>query len=364
MILFSVFAFFSCGKQETEVKKVSILTAQTVFGDVTVENEGIITNPVSGTEIKENSIIKTGKLSILDIKYKDTGVIRINENSILNVAKLMESGQADETVLQMNRGKVFVSVAKLLKESKFKVKTATTVAAVRGTSFRVSAEPGKSRIDVLAGRIKVNPVKGNKVIETVEQYVETNNAVEIEDAAIDEIIEEKKEIEVVKLEQEDIETIRKEVKLIRMDEAMAEETRQEMQQIGIEVKPAEEAEDEEQYKEELTVHMQKLENEKQAGKEKEKPEAGETDKKEKELMLKNKAEEKLRQEQLKKEQWKKEKERKEQLRKEKEHEEQLRLEQLAKEKAEKERLAKEAQEKKLKEEKQKEEERVKNIPNF
>lgn len=351
-----VITFFSCKKEET---KKSFLSAQTVFGDVKVESNGNIITPVPGTEISENSTIKTGKLSIIDLQYKDSGVIRINENSILNVERLFASEQADETILQMDKGKVFVSVAKLLKKSKFQVKTATTVAAIRGTSFRVSAESGKSRIDVLHGKIKVNPVKDNKVIEHVEQYVETNNALEIEDTAIDEIIEEKKEIEVVKLEPEEIETIKEEVKLIKVDESVAEETKKEMEEIGIEVKPAEEIKNDNQYQEQLTIQLQKIAAERMAReeerlvKEKEEQEAREAEEQEKQLQLQKKAE---------KEKQRLEKLRKERLRKEEEaRNEKLRQEKLAREKAEKERLAIEA---KKKAEKKKEEERVKNIPNF
>lgn len=349
LISLLVFTFFSCKKEEN---KNPVLSAQTVFGDVTVESDGIITTPVSGTEIKENSIIKTGKLSIIDLKYKDSGVIRINENSILNISRLFISEQADETVLKMDKGKVFVSVSKLLKKSKFEVKTATTVAAVRGTTFRVSAESGKSRIDVLHGKIKVNPVKDNKVIENVEQYVETNNAIEIEDTAIDEIIEEKKEIEVVRLEQEDIENIKEEVRLIKMDESIADETKIEMEKIGIETKTAEEVKNEDLYREQLTIQLQKLEQERLAKEEKEKQEAIEAEEKEKEVKLQKETEEKR---QLQ------ERQKKEELRKEELRKEQLRIEQLNREKAEKERQAKEQ---KIKEEKKKEENRVKNIPNF
>lgn len=350
-LLIPCMIFSSCKK---EVQEQSMLKAQTVFGEVTLESDGKVITPVPGTEIKENSIIKTGKLSIIDLVYKDSGLIRINENTVLDVARLFTSDQGDETSLKVDKGKVFVTVSKLLKKSSFQVQTGTIVAAVRGTTFRVSADEESSRIDVLSGRIRVNPVKDNRVIETVEQIVETNNTVEIEAKAVDEIIEDKKEIEVVKLEQEQIDSIKEEVKLIKMDETMAQETKNEIKEIGIEVKPAEEIKDENEYKEELTVQLQKVNNENELNAEREaeeKAKALEAEEKEKERQSRIEAQEaKKKQDKMRKEQLKLER-----LQKEAEKEKQI-MDQQRKEE--------QAKQEQLKVEKKKEEERVKNIPNF
>ena len=94
---------FSCKREAEAPKETSMLTVQTVLGDVTIQSGNETTTPSTGYAIKENSIIKTGKLSILDIRYKNSGIIRINENSNINVARFFASENADETLLQDGR---------------------------------------------------------------------------------------------------------------------------------------------------------------------------------------------------------------------------------------------------------------------
>ncbi len=63
----------SCKKETKETTGTSILTVQTVIGDVTIKSGDAINTPAAGSAIKENSIINTGKLSLIDIKYKNSG---------------------------------------------------------------------------------------------------------------------------------------------------------------------------------------------------------------------------------------------------------------------------------------------------
>ncbi len=83
---------------------------------------------------------------------------------------------------------MFVTVSKLAKGSSFEVASPTTIAAVRGTSFRVTADENSSRIDVLSRKIKVNPVQEGKVIESIETVIETNNTVSLDIKDVEKIV--------------------------------------------------------------------------------------------------------------------------------------------------------------------------------
>ncbi|MFH0975462.1 MAG: FecR domain-containing protein [Spirochaetota bacterium] len=334
----------SCSKDNTAPKESSILIVQTVLGDVKIQSGNETVIPSTGFAIKENSIIKTGKLSIIDIKYKDSGIIRISENTNINVSRLVSSEKSDETLMEMSEGKVFITVTKLLKDTKLQVKTPTSVAAVRGTSFRVSSDKGISRVDVLTGKVKVNPVQDNIIIDKIERIVEPDKAVEIDQKDIVKIVEQKKNIEIVTLQKEEIAAIKEEAKLFKIDDTFNEEIKNEIKEIGIETKPAEEIKDNKVYEAELIKQLEKVKIEKEA------------ELKEKEIKAKKAA---LEEEQKKKD---------EQKNAEKAQLKKLELEKREKEKAAQEHakeLAKEqAQQKQKQEEKKKEESRVKNIPNF
>jgi hypothetical protein len=343
-IFLALIISISCNKDNNAPKESSILTVQTVLGDVKIQsgNEAIV--PSAGFAIKANSIIKTGKLSIIDIKYKDSGIIRISENTNINISHLVSSEKSDETLMEMSEGKVFVTVTKLLKDTKLQVKTPTSVAAVRGTSFRVSSDKGISRVDVLTGKVKVNPVQDNIIIDKIEKIVEPDKAVEIDQKDIVNIVEQKKNIEIVTLQKEEIAAIKEEAKLFKIDNTFNDEIKKEIKEIGIETRPAEEIKDNKVYEAELIKQLEKIKIEKEK----------EAEAKEKEVKEKKAA----------KEQKKKD----EQLKTERAQLQKLEHEKREKEKAAQEHakeLAKEqAQQKQKQEEKKKEESRVKNIPNF
>jgi hypothetical protein len=341
-------------KQEQKEQQSSILTVQTVLGEVSVQSGNEIITPAMGSVIKENSIIKTGKLSLLDLKYKNSGIIRINENSNINIERLLSSGTADETILNMDEGKVFVTVSKLMKDSKFQVKTPTSVAGIRGTSFRVSSEKGISRVDVLKGSVKVNPVKDEKIFENIETIVEPDKAVEINQKDIASIVEQKKEIEIVSLKKEEIESIKEEAKFVKLDETFTEEIKTEIKNIGIESKPAEEIKDNREYEKELEKQLLKIQEEKETALKEDEARIAreETEKKEKESKEKAAREKEAKN---KDEKATKERARLEKIEKERQAQELARQQEVEKQEKAKE-------EKRI--EKKKEEDRVKNIPNF
>jgi hypothetical protein len=127
---------------------------------------------------------------------------------------------------------MFIGLSKLGRDDNFKIKTPTAVAAIRGTSVRVTADEKSSQIDVLAGKVMVNPVKEGKVIEDVEKVVEKNDMVVLDTKKVDEVIA-SKQIEVKKLDTEQIEQIQVENEGIKVDTTVNKEVILELKSTGI-----------------------------------------------------------------------------------------------------------------------------------
>jgi len=218
----------------------AILNVHTFFGDVKIVNAGGENAARVGTALKAGDAIITGDSSVADLLYGAAGIIRINEKTSISVTQLVSPDTKGDTDLSIDRGKMFVTVSKLAKGSSFKVKSPTAIAAVRGTTFKVTTGESSSRIDVLAGKVKVNPVKEGKVIEEAEKIVEVNNTVTLDVKAVEKIIERKQEIEVAVLKTEEIKEIREEIKSMKPVQNLSPELEREIEQVAVE-KPEEEA---------------------------------------------------------------------------------------------------------------------------
>ncbi len=204
-------AAIGCKKQISDKS----ITLQGMVGDVKVTSAGVQKAPAIGDVLKKGDIITTGEKSIVDLLIGTQGVIRIHEKSTVNMAALFAEPNND-TQLDMNSGKVYVTLTKLSKGS-FKIKTPTAVASVRGTSFRVIAGEGSMRLDVVKGAVKVNPVKDNAIVEDIDVVVEANQTTELDSERIEKIIAKKEKIEVITLKPDDMNEIKNEVKSIKSD---------------------------------------------------------------------------------------------------------------------------------------------------
>ncbi|HPL16195.1 MAG TPA: FecR family protein [Spirochaetota bacterium] len=197
-------------KKEGPDKTVKLYS---MVGTVTVTFDRADKPAAVGDVLGPGDRITTGTDSIADILFGTAGIIRVQPDTTVSISSLMDPGTGD-TQLDMPAGKMNVTLAKLTKGS-FRVKTATAVAAVRGTSFRITAGEKVMRLDVVAGSVQVNPVKDNVIVPEIEKTVETNQTVKIDEAAVKKAVEEKKEIEVKELKPEEAKQIREEVKDIK-----------------------------------------------------------------------------------------------------------------------------------------------------
>jgi len=218
-------------KKEQERPFLSISSA---VGDVTIISNTTKRIPRAGEEITQGDIVTTGKASMVDIIYSSKGLIRISENSHVKVAILVHDDKKENSQLTMEKGKVFVTLSKLMKNSNFEVRSNTAVAAIRGTSIRVTADENNARIDVLKGKVSVKPVKEGRVIEEAESIIGTNNTVELDIKKVNEIVEKKEKIEVVLLKDEEISVIQQEIQGIQSIEGiqhLAPEVQKETKEI-------------------------------------------------------------------------------------------------------------------------------------
>lgn len=111
----------------------------------------------NGDIIKSGTRITTGANGTVEI-FIGGHMIKILKNSSVLFKDLSFStnNSGEQSIFELEKGKMFSRITqKLSKESKFTIKTPTTVASVRGTDFTVSEEEKKSIVACLNGKIEV-----------------------------------------------------------------------------------------------------------------------------------------------------------------------------------------------------------------
>lgn len=285
--------------------KHNILVIHSFFGNVTIQSGNTAKEPKIGDSLALNDVVVTSEGSVIDLLYRDSGIIRINENTRATVSSLVK-GDADDVVLNIDSGKTFATLAKLKKGDGFSLKSKTVIAAVRGTSFRMVADEKGAKVDVVTGKVMVKPVSNNTVVEDVEVIVEENQTVALDTKTVEtivqkieetkttatgqdtqqKIVEEIKEtIKPVETPKETIKEIKKEVKDIPVVAIVHEEVKQEISKVVEEDKEAKKREEEK-----LKEEKEKAEKERQAKLEKERQAKMMAQKMEEEKRAKEKAE--------------------------------------------------------------------------
>jgi hypothetical protein len=112
-----------------------------------------------GQLLQEEDQLVTGPSSAVEIKLDETFNILIRENSFLNLKTLKKvyiNGERQNSFYSffMHKGKAFVNLNPLEKNSTWNLKTPTLAIGVRGTRFVVQAETGQSEVKVREGQIE------------------------------------------------------------------------------------------------------------------------------------------------------------------------------------------------------------------
>lgn len=106
------------------------------------------------TRILEGERVRTGLRSNIDIALSDGTVIRTGEATVVDLSLVNLEKKSSIALLT---GKVISKITKLTGDRSFTVSTPTALAAVRGTEFGISFEPGakENKIVVFEGAVAV-----------------------------------------------------------------------------------------------------------------------------------------------------------------------------------------------------------------
>jgi len=141
-ILILVLGIFSFALAE-ETKRIA--TIYELNGKVEVKtNQGKWIPAEVGMILNQGDSIRTQKNSsaILNLDGDaQTAQVEIRENTNLSLAELKEEKDKQTTLLDLSLGQILIKAKKLQsEESKFEVKTPTSIVGVRGTTFSVTVE--------------------------------------------------------------------------------------------------------------------------------------------------------------------------------------------------------------------------------
>ena len=111
-----------------------------------------------GTKLYSGDQVDTAQEQSVRMQFADQSELQVLPNSIVVLDKLSQhkhTGMVD-TRIRLNNGRVNTWVEKLKPDSHYEIKTPAATTAVRGTSYRLSAEGGQiSRAEVTTGVIEV-----------------------------------------------------------------------------------------------------------------------------------------------------------------------------------------------------------------
>jgi len=172
---------FACTKKEDKKDttttvvpdKLNKCIITSVEGKVFITNDAN-TNMVSATvgdKLKEDDSIKTDNGSSAEVQIGEGSVVRIKENSVLKLAKLLKEKESQKTTLFLKSGKILAKPEHQTEGSSFDIQTETVTAGVRGTEFVVITDANTTKIAVSTGAVKV---KNNINPETFEKLNKIN----------------------------------------------------------------------------------------------------------------------------------------------------------------------------------------------
>ncbi len=132
------------------------LTMITFFmGKAEVLRAGASLKPAIKMQINDGDVIATGPGAFVLLQVAESTVIRIMENSTVEMRKLLSPKNRE---LMVKQGKALSAVKKLARGESYSVKTATITASVRGTEYSVSSGDGGSVVAVRKGTVEVTVI--------------------------------------------------------------------------------------------------------------------------------------------------------------------------------------------------------------
>ncbi len=134
------------------------MTISFYLGKVKLIRGGKAIKMKKGLSVGNGDIIKTGKGSIVELKYTDNSKVSIKPHTTVKIGSKHVEGSEGVSVVS---GRIVGKFVKL-KKGRHKLYTPTTVAGVRGTKFQIAvSRGGDSKIDLYKGRLAIDNNKGS-----------------------------------------------------------------------------------------------------------------------------------------------------------------------------------------------------------
>lgn len=111
------------------------------------------------SKVKTGEKIKTLDRSKAELEINWDTVIRLSENTIVDLVKLLKNvNKKFEANIDVDQGEVWASVDKLNDESTFTIGDSIARAEIRGTTFRYSHSDKGTQLKVYSGVVKIDAV--------------------------------------------------------------------------------------------------------------------------------------------------------------------------------------------------------------
>jgi hypothetical protein len=162
LMLLGVIAAFAFAQGDDNTQKAFI---KTMVGTVEVSSTAVAKwKPArAGMMVKMGWSIRTYIESSADVEIETGTLIRVGENSVVTLSKMLTDKQAGVTSsdVKVATGKIWANVKKLTNtKSEFEFETPTAVASIRGTKLGLAVDKDGTQLDVYEGLVVVRPRGG------------------------------------------------------------------------------------------------------------------------------------------------------------------------------------------------------------
>jgi hypothetical protein len=170
IVLANTLIFFGCSKKEDQKTTVMKGVINTIMGDVILKKENESSRAKVGDFVISGVTVKTGSKSIAYIAFGQN-IIKLSENSVLYIDKLESNIVANNEQISLNlkNGEIFSKTNRKLNKGDFyRIRTSTTVAAIRGTEFVVFERDGQTKVSCISGKVEVASTAAGDTGDTFE----------------------------------------------------------------------------------------------------------------------------------------------------------------------------------------------------
>jgi F0F1-type ATP synthase epsilon subunit len=152
-------------------QKIEVIHAR---GKVQTDRYGTLYDIKKGDKLRRKETIITGEKSLCVIKIEDHTTMKIEPNSKIDLYAIKRKKGNSETSIYMQAGNMLMNVVKDYKNLETKVETKLAAFAVRGTTFKTSADSKKTWVAVNEGIVEATSFKQQ------EDFVDAGEAIFVE----------------------------------------------------------------------------------------------------------------------------------------------------------------------------------------